>query len=172
MSWRTSRKSLSIRNGEAVLEELGLSMPQKIIHKRLQAAVQRPSTHESLAHKQLKIYVAHNPQCVDVEKSLAPGKIEHRLLSGDIPDVLFENKRHCIAVEVKSHISDDNDILRGLFQCVKYRAILEAYQSLGIAKYQVVDARLAIERTLPKDLIWVKKVLDVKVFENIQISNV
>lgn len=159
---------------ETVLEELGLPMPKKISPKLLQeAAAQRQSTHESPAHKQLKQYVAQNPKCVDVGKSLAPGNIEYRLLSGDIPDVLFKNKRQCIAVEVKSRVSSKNegDLLRGLLQCVKYRAILETYRCLDFEKYEVIDARLAIEGTLPKKLIKVKNMLNVRVFENIQVSN-
>ena len=158
---------------EAILEELGLPMPQKISQKLLQAAAQRPSTHESPAHQQLKKYVAQNPQCVNVGKSLAPGIIEKRLPSGDIPDVLFKNKRQRIAVEVKSRISNENegDLLRGLFQCVKYRAILKAQRNLKGKTYKV-DARLAIEGILPNNLAWVKNMLKVKVFENIQVSNV
>ena len=42
-------------------------------------------------------------------------------------DVYFKlNNGNQIAVEVKSKISDDADILRGLFQCVKYQSILDA----------------------------------------------
>ena len=38
-----------------------------------------------------------------------------------------------IAVEVKSRISNDADITRGIFQCVKYKVVLEAMQlSLGL----------------------------------------
>ncbi len=53
--------------------------------------------------------------------------VEHILPSGDRLDVYFE----CIdgsrvAVEVKPSISDDSDITRGIFQCIKYKAILEA----------------------------------------------
>ena len=33
-------------------------------------------------------------------------------------------------MEVKSRISDENDILRGIFQCVKYRSVMEAEKAL------------------------------------------
>lgn len=96
--------------------------------------------------------------------------MECKLKSGDIPDVLFKNEKFCIAVEVKSRISDEEDLQRGLFQCVKYRAILEACRSLDNKEYYV-DALLAIEGTLPKHLTDAKKTLDIKVYENIQVSN-
>lgn len=153
----------------AVLEELRLPMPQRISRKQLQTLVQPTPSSESNAHKQLKNYVAQNPKCVELGKSFAPGKIEHSLPSNDRPDVLFQNKQKCIAVEVKSHISENDDFKRGLLQCVKYRAILEACRSLENGTYEV-DAYLAIERTFPEKLYWMKHTLDIKVFENITIK--
>ena len=153
-----------------VLEKLGLQTFQKINLIDLQKVVPRRTSHEGLQHKRLKEHVAQNPQCVGVEESLSPGKLECKLKSGDIPDVLFKNKKYCIAVEVISCISDEKDLERGLFQCVKYRAILEACRNLDNKEYYV-DARLAIEETLPEDLKYMKKLLDIKVYENIQVSN-
>ena len=51
-------------------------------------------------------------------------------MSGDRMDVFFEGisskgKECWICVEVKSKISDKHDIQRGLYQCVKYRAVME-----------------------------------------------
>ena len=51
------------------------------------------------------------------------------LPSGDTIDVLFRNGLDWIAVEVKSSLSNSLDITRGLFQCVKYRAVIEAVQA-------------------------------------------
>ena len=124
----------------------------------------RSRTHESEAHKRFKNYIARHPKKVELKKSLAPGKTEHKLPSGDIPDVLFQNARCRIAVEVKSRISNEDDLRRGLFQCVKYRAILRACRSLEGGTYEA-DALLAIEGSLPKELIPVKNTLGVKVFE-------
>ena len=129
----------------------------------------RSRTHESEAHKRFKNYIARHPEVlrdgdVRLKKSLAPGETEHKLPSGDIPDVLFQNARCRIAVEVKSRISNEDDLRRGLFQCVKYRAILRACRSLEGGTYEA-DALLAIEGSLPKELIPVKNTLGVKVFE-------
>ncbi|MDE0021761.1 MAG: hypothetical protein OXT69_10330 [Candidatus Poribacteria bacterium] len=124
----------------------------------------RSRTRESEAHKRFKNYIARYPEAVGLKKSLAPGETEHKLPSGDIPDVLFQSARCRIAVEVKSRISSEDDLRRGLFQCIKYRAILRACRSLEGGTYEA-DALLAIEGSLPKELIPVKNTLGVKVFE-------
>ena len=152
-----------------VLEELGLSPPEPLSPQLVLSAGRRGGSAESDAHKRLKDYIANHPRVVKLNRSLAPGETEYRLPSGDVPDILFQSKRHHIAVEVKSHISDEADLMRGLFQCVKYRAILRARRSLDGGTY-VADAILAIEGSLPKELIRVKNTLGVKVIENIQVE--
>lgn len=151
-----------------VLEELGLS-PTTPLNSQFEPPVSDPGPRESEAHKQLKYYVAKHPESVGLKKSLAPGETEHRLPSGDTPDVLFQDQNCQIAVEVKSHISDQNDLRRGLFQCVKYRALLRACRSLGGGTYEA-DVILAIEGSLPKELIPYRNTLGVQVIENIQVK--
>ena len=112
-----------------VLETLGLSPAESLNPQLEQSVDHRSSTRESEAHKRLKNYIAHHPRSVGLKKSLAPGETEHKLPSGDIPD-LFQSARDRIAVEVKSHLSNEADLMRGIFQCVKYRAILRACRSL------------------------------------------
>ena len=129
----------------------------------------RDGTAESEAHQQLKDYVAKDPTSVGLGKSLAPGETEVVLPSGDKVDVLFKNDRCRIAVEVKSHISNEADLRRGLFQCVKYRAILRACRSLEGGSYEA-DARLALACSLPKTLIPVRNTLGVTVIENIRVQ--
>ena len=152
-----------------VLEALGLSPAAPLNPQLKQPPGHRSSPGESEAHKLFKNYIAHHPGAVGLKKSLAPGETEYKLPSGDIPDVLFESAQCRIAVEVKSHISNEDDLKRGLFQCVKYRAILRACRSLEGKTYEA-DALLAIENSLPKGLISVKNTLGVKVFENIRIK--
>ena len=151
-----------------VLEALRLSPAAPLNPQLKQPSGHRSSPGESKAHKLFKNYIAHHPGAVGLKKSLAPGETEYKLPSGDIPDVLFESAQCRIAVEVKSHISNEDDLKRGLFQCVKYRAILRACRSLEGKTYEA-DALLAIEGSLPKGLISVKNTLGVKVVENIRI---
>ena len=152
-----------------VLEAFRLSPAESLNPRLEQLEDHRSSTRESEAHKRFKNYIAHHPRVVGLKKSLAPGETECKLPSGDIPDVLFESARCRIAVEVKSHISNEDDLRRGLFQCVKYRAILRACRSLEGGTYEA-DALLAIEGSLPKELIPVRNTLGVKVIENIRIK--
>ncbi len=83
---------------------------------------------ESDQHKALKKWVAENPAEIGVPDSFAKGKTEFKLLSGDLVDVLFTDGKSFFAVEVKSVISSDDDFRRGMYQCVKYRAVLEAQE--------------------------------------------
>jgi len=54
-------------------------------------------------------------------------KTEYDLLSGDRLDVYFEcKKKKHVAVEVKPSTSPEGDVLRGIFQCVKYQAVMNA----------------------------------------------
>lgn len=88
-------------------------------------------------HKALKEYVAANPVVVGLPAAHASGEPEHRLPSGDQIDVLFKGSSGVLAVEVKSHTSGRDDIARGVYQCVKYRAVLEAQSSIGDDPYDV-----------------------------------
>lgn len=153
----------------SVLQELRLPPAEQPNLQLLRRAAHRDRSSESESHKRLKDYVARHPESVKLGKSLAPGKKEFRLASGDKIDVLFQNTKRRIAVEVKSHISNKADLMRGLFQCIKYRAILRACRSLEGGTYEA-DALLAIEGQLPKEFIPVRNTLGVKVIENIRIK--
>lgn len=152
-----------------LLNELGIQMSKQLGLKQPEAATSSKGSSESEEHKQLKTYVAQHPEIVGLKKSLTPGYTEVELPSGDTPDVLFQNSDCRIAVEVKSHKSNEIDLKRGIFQCVKYRAILKACRSVEIGNYEV-NSLLAIEGHLTKDLVKIRNTLGVKVFENIQIQ--
>ena len=123
-------------------------------------------------HNDLKNYIAENPSAVELNESLAPGKIEQKLLpTDDQPDVLFQDTHCRIAVEVKSRISPQTDLERGLFQCVKYKALLEARRIVDEKTYEV-DAILAIECSLPKELISIRDKLGIKVIENVEVPSI
>lgn len=119
---------------------------------------------EGEQHKKLKLYISNNPSSVGVNLSGLKAETEKGLPSGDSIDVSFENKGHWVGVEVKSAISDDLDILRGLYQCVKYQAVMESYLSvLDVEK----DIRviLALGCKLPDTLVSVKNTLSIEVVE-------
>lgn len=148
-----------------VLDELGLE-PTK--NKAKVAVKPDPNKGgygggESPEHKRFKNYMAKHPELLGLKDSLK-GKVEHVLPSADIVDVLFIDGEERIGVEVKSKISDVADIHRGLFQCVKYKAVIEAEQ---IANDELPNCRvvLALEKSLPPELLSLKNQLGIEVFE-------
>ena len=63
-------------------------------------------------------------------------KNEYILPSGDKLDVYFELKNgNRIAVEIKPSISNEADITRGIFQCVKYNSIMDALRKIENSNY-------------------------------------
>lgn len=111
-----------------VLEELGLT-PSIIDIKESEVLIRSGAFlkgGEGEDHKKLKEYIYNHPEKLRI-KRVAHKEMEHILLSGDRLDVYFELKNGSkIAVEVKPAASPDADILRGIFQCVKYKTILDA----------------------------------------------
>jgi hypothetical protein len=68
--------------------------------------------------------LADHPEAVGAFGKFKEGKIECRLASGDRLDVLFTNDKTRLAAEVKTSDAPSDEVQRGVFQCVKYRAIL------------------------------------------------
>ncbi len=81
---------------------------------------------ESEAHKRLKTYVCEHPELLDLPETVGHGVQEYVLPSSDKIDVLFLHDDWFLAVEVKAVNANDNDLRRGIFQCVKYRELLRA----------------------------------------------
>lgn len=120
---------------------------------------------ESEAHKALKKYVAQNPIAIGL-KANTVGVTEYSLPSGDSLDVSFNGKTVWVAAEVKSALSAEADIARGLFQCVKYRAVMEAVL-LSEARPQNARALLVLESSFPQTLVPLRNILGVEVIEGI-----
>lgn len=117
-----------------------------------QAIASRGRGGEGPEHKALKERIAANPTLVGLPSSHQPGTMEWRLPSGDQIDVLFEAPDAVIAVEVKSHISGPDDVARGVYQCVKYRAVLEAQSSVMNEPFDV-SVKLALGGALSTDAL-------------------
>lgn len=71
-----------------------------------------------------------------------------------------------MAAEVKSAISTEADIVRGLFQCIKYHAVMEAVL-LAESRSQNVKVILVLESSLPQSLLALKNLLGVSVVERV-----
>jgi hypothetical protein len=117
---------------------------------------------ESEHHKNLKEHVASHPNIIGLATTVAHGVTEYDLPSGDELDVLFREGDEWIGVEVKSQISGDDDFIRGLFQCVKYHAVLEAFL-LSTGRTPNVRTVLVTTRPLPAELLPSRNILGVDV---------
>jgi hypothetical protein len=124
---------------------------------------------ETEDHRRLKEYVKANPELVGLPRSLR-GEVEHMFLSNDELDVLFKCPNTWVGVEVKGLRSDSDDMMRGLFQCVKYKSLMEATQ-----KYEQVELNsrvvLVLGGSLPPKLRELAELLEIEFRENVKIPS-
>lgn len=108
-------------------------------------------------HKALRLWVKNNPERIDRRFQGVRAETEKDLLSGDRVDVVLYDERKTIAIEVKSRDSNWADLQRGIYQCVKYKAVLSAQDDR-----LPVESWLITETTLDGDLKGLAKKLGVK----------
>ena len=158
-------------NWKWVLDALGLKPAIIIDRYKLEAMKVTSSDHggEGNEHKRLKNYIAQHPESVGLNKVLV-AKTEYNLLSGDRLDVYFECKkgRH-VAIEVKPSTSPDADVLRGLFQCIKYQSILDASRIIDNDNYDN-ETLLVISGTMSPENKQIAIDLGVKYIDNFKIK--
>ena len=155
---------------EEVLAELDLEPVEwiktktKKIVKKLRKKKYRGSGGEGKEHKAFKERIFENPELVKIKTKIIEKYTEYEFLSKDKIDVLFKGKYKWIGIEVKSKISSPEDILRGIFQVIKYQSLMKAEQIIeGFEpEYRCV---LALEGEIPKELIPIANQLKVEVIE-------
>jgi hypothetical protein len=150
-----------------VLAELGLNPAKPIGADIVAAAGRTGGGGEGPDHLALKLFVSENPDCVGLTGGDPTADIEHCLPSGDSVDVTFFDAKRIHAVEVKPASSGPPDIARGLFQCVKYRAVLHARAAFELDRRQI-SVCLALGGPLPATLVPLRNSLNIDVFENIK----
>jgi len=124
---------------------------------------------ESIEHKNLKEYVRQHPEIVGAGHGWK-AFIEYPLPSNDEIDVVFKSADVCIAVEVKAAVSDalPFDYKRGLYQTIKYGALLKAMNLAGGHEVPpTIKSVLVLESSLPEEYRKLAEVLGVTVFENV-----
>ena len=119
---------------------------------------------EGQKHKALREWVWTHPGRIDKRFRDADSKTEVDLLSGDRVDVVYRTPDEVVAIEVKSRISDWDDFRRGVYQCVKYRAVMEAQEKEDTSGRRV-RALLVTETPLPSDLVRTAKRLHVPLLQ-------
>lgn len=131
---------------------------------------------ESKAHLSLKNHVAEHPELFSSYGEFKNGTIEFRLDSGDEVDVLFQNDEQTLAVEIKTDSASQGELTRGIFQCVKYRAVLRAMydiegklinvQTVLVTPQQLSDSHKNAARRLNVNWLKVNKVADIDLIQS------
>ncbi|MBY5448105.1 hypothetical protein HFO91_00205 [Rhizobium leguminosarum] len=112
-------------------------------------------------HKALRLWIKDNPGLVDKAFAEAATDTEVDLDSGDRIDVVYKLIDRTIIVEVKSRISNDVDLRRGIYQCVKYRAVRQA---MDVREATPIEALLVTENELPGEIAALVKLHGIRHF--------
>ena len=124
---------------------------------------------ESEDHRALKHFLYKNPGLLGIETDKVSATIEYVLPSADRIDLLIQHDNILTAVEVKSHLSSESDITRGLFQCLKYKALLSALVLLEKRSLSV-ESVLVVGKEFPGTLKPIQEVLAIKVIDKILVK--
>jgi len=116
-------------------------------------------------HRRLKEYVLLHPELV-TQYAIQASDPEHPLPSADVVDVYFQTRKCVFGVEVKGLKSSEADILRGIYQCLKYRTVIEARELIQGTRRNV-EVVLIIAGELTPKLTSIKNTLGVTVITGI-----
>jgi hypothetical protein len=149
-----------------VLAELNLRPLPAALGETLANAAAGRRGGEGEEHKALKELVCRHPNLVGLTVEPSKRETEFGLPSGDSIDVCFSTRRVIYAVEVKPNGALTEDVARGLFQCVKYSAVLQADAAFR-NDTRAVTAVLALGGAFPTALIPLRNSLGIQVFDNL-----
>lgn len=158
---------------DEVLDHFGLkpAKPYSVaeLTKKTSTAGGRGGSGEGELHKALKENIADNPNLVGLKKPFEIVQTEYPFLSGDVMDISLKGKDGWVGVEVKGRTSDLGDLTRGLFQCVKYAALMEAEKMVQHDRH-VTNVILALGGAFPAELVAMKNMLGIQVVDRLQLE--
>ena len=134
-----------------VLKALNINYSEKSHHNKKGKLYNPFGSEGSPEHIRVKEYIKEKHHLLGY-KGKEEGIEEYPLLSGDKIDVVFRDNDTIYAYEAKSIRSNLDDIERGIFQCVKYKNVIEAETKVGARETKKVICSLVIETELPKKL--------------------
>ncbi len=117
---------------------------------------------EGRMHRTLKEHVHKVAEKVCNAK-VKKRQMEYPLKSGDKVDVTAWNKENIWHIEVKSHISKDPDVTRGIYQCIKYAAVGKAVEKVKNSGRRA-KSLLVVESKPSENVSALAKKLDVRVY--------
>lgn len=125
---------------------------------------------EGELHKTMKEIISKYPYVIGLSESATLISKEYTLWSADCVDIMFEYKKGrtktAIAIEVKASNSDSADIFRGLFQCIKYKSIMQAMNKIENT-YSDFRVILALENELPIEYYEIRDILEIEVIDSL-----
>ena len=104
---------------------------------------------EGQKHRDLRFWVRDHPGAIRRSYAGFRTATEVVLYSVDRVDVVYYGAGLTVAIEVKSSDSDESDLRRGIFQCIKYRAVMQA---MDIHSDAPIATILVTQTPLPGDL--------------------
>lgn len=160
-------KVFKYRKWEEVLSVFGLKLVANApeLEDLIEKARHHGGVGECEDHRQLKHYVANNPKIIGL-RGFGKGSTEYCFPSADRIDVVFSNGERWVGVEVKGPSSPPDDIIRGMFQAVKYSALREAVLK-SKSKKGKTDIILVTSQKLTARLKELKNRLGVTVIDGI-----
>lgn len=153
------------KDWDLVLQKLGLNPVDSENEKLIKGAKGSRGGGEGKEHQRLKNYVYKHPELFRIS-NVHEAK-EEKLASGDRIDVSFVNRKSWTGIEVKSIISNIDDLTRGVFQIVKYNAVMSAelaakghrsdVNTMLVIESQPIHEIVGLANTLSVKIIWVKR---------------
>lgn len=124
---------------------------------------------ESPDHEELKKLLASNPKGLGLLSKSYVSEIEYTFPSNDALDILFTSEQEIVGVEVKTGNACLNviEIRRGIWQCIKYLALLKAENRFKL-KAKNIKVILALGGKLPEELKWETALFEIDVIEGLQ----
>ncbi len=162
-----NEKALNYQKWDWVLDQLGLQPSKIITEQELEAISVHVGGGEGKEHKAIKEYVYKHPESLGITGVIRK-ETEHPLPSMDRLDVYFVTSDCRYAIEVKPSTSPDDDITRGIFQCVKYKAVMEAVRKLEYGRY-AISALLIVAGSMSDRNKQLAEVLGIKYVEHLKI---
>ena len=117
---------------------------------------------EGSLHEALKLWVSANPREFKEFGHFNAGQHEADLRSGDSVDAMLYGENTRLGVEVKASNASDDELLRGIFQCVKYQATIQAEATAYPGHYLPGRCILVSTRALPKKALATANILGVR----------
>lgn len=113
-------------------------------------------------HRSLRLWVKSNPALISTDYDGCRSETEVCLDSADRVDAVFYCEDRIVVLEVKSRDSNDADLRRGVFQCVKYRAVQEA---MDVRQDGYVEPILVTETPIPGEIRDLLRMHDIAHFQ-------